>query len=136
MVRNSYYPGNAVSWKFHSPNEESAAILVREATPTSMKIVVYNLSSALVRTTMTAWDVEPGRWQISQGIDINGDDKADDADGLSTTVDLERAGNVDLFFAPHATTVFNLKLIERAFPIGRDRSDWSDDIVVKGGRSV
>jgi len=134
MVRNSYYPGNTVSWKFQSPaNEESAAILVREATPTSMKIVVYNLSSASVRTTMTAWDVEPGRWQITQGVDGNGDDNAD-GETLSTTVDLERAANVDLIFAPNATTVFNLKLIDKGIPYWTrpDLGIGPDDIVVKG----
>ena len=136
MVRNSYYPGNAVSWKFQSPaNEESAAILVREATPTSMKIVAYNLSSASVRTTMTAWDVEPGRWQIEQGmaVDGNGNDAAG-SETLSTTVDLERAGSVDLIFAPHATTVFNLKLIDKGIPYWTrpDLGIGPDDIVVKG----
>jgi hypothetical protein len=123
-----------VSWKFQSPaNEESAAILVREATPTSMKIVVYNLSSASVRTTMTAWDVEPGRWQITQGVDGNGDDNAD-GETLSTTVDLERAANVDLIFAPNATTVFNLKLIDKGIPYWTrpDLGIGPDDIVVKG----
>jgi len=134
LVRNSYYPGNSVSWKFESPaNEESAAILVREATPTSMKIVVYNLSSASIRTTMTAWDVEPGSWQITQGLDANADDEAD-GETLSRRVDLERAGNVDLIFTPHATTVLTLKLIDKGLPYWA-RADFGigpDDIVIKG----
>src|SRR5204863_7728045 len=113
LVRNTYYPGNSISWKFHSPaSEESAAILVREATPTSMKIVVYNLTSESIRTTMTAWDVEPGRWEIRQGLDANGDDEAEGA-SIGRSVDLERASSVDLIFGPHATTVFSLKLIDK-----------------------
>ncbi|HEV7474005.1 MAG TPA: LamG-like jellyroll fold domain-containing protein, partial [Pyrinomonadaceae bacterium] len=39
LVRNSLYPGHAVSWTFQPPaSEESTAILIPNATPQSMKI--------------------------------------------------------------------------------------------------
>jgi len=134
LVRNTYYPGNSISWRFHAPaNEESAAILVSEATPTSIKILVYNLSSASIKTTMTAWDVEPGGWEITLGLDANGDDQAEGVT-IGRRVDLERAGSIDLVFGPQATTVFNLKLIDKGIPYWArpDLGIGPDDIVIKG----
>ena len=136
MIRGSLYPGHSVSWKFHSPaNEESAAILIPNATPQSMKIIVYNLDQEPIKTTMTAWDVEPGRWQIEQGVDRNGDDVAD-GDVATSTVDLERTGEVDLTFPPRTTTVLNFKLVDKGIPYWT-RSDLGigmDDVAVKGDK--
>jgi hypothetical protein len=134
MIRGSLYPGHSVSWTFQTPaNEESAAILIPNATPQSMKIVVYNLSQSPIKTTMTAWDVEPGRWQITQGIDRNGDDVAD-GDVATSTVDLERTGELELTFAPRATTVLNLKLVDKGIPYWTrpDLGIGMDDVLVKG----
>ncbi len=134
LIRNSYYPGHSVSWKFQSPaNEESTAILIPNATPQALKIVVHNLSPNPVRANMTAWDVEPGRWQIVQGVDRNGDDAAD-GEIATSTVDLERTGEVELTFPPRATTVLNLKLVDKGTPYWT-RSDLGigkDDVVVRG----
>lgn len=82
---------------------------------------------------MTAWDVEPGRWQFTQGLDANGDDEADGVN-VGRRVDLERAGSVDLIFAPQATTVLNLTLIDKGIPYWArpDLGIGPDDIVVKG----
>ena len=57
-----------------------------------------------------------------------------DGETLGTTVDLERAATVDLIFAPNATTVFNLKLIDKGIPYWTrpDLGIGPDDIVVKG----
>jgi hypothetical protein len=134
MIRGSLYPGHSVSWTFQTPaNEESAAILIPNATPQSMKIVVYNLSQSPIKTTMTAWDVEPGRWQITQGIDRNGDDVAD-GDVATSTVDLERTGELELTFAPRATTVLNLKLVDKGIPYWTrpDLGIGMDDVLIKG----
>jgi hypothetical protein len=55
-----------VSWKFLAPaTEQSAAILIPNATPQSMKIILYNLEKSEVRTTITGWDVLPGKWEIA-----------------------------------------------------------------------
>ena len=82
---------------------------------------------------MTAWDVEPGRWEIRQGLDANGDDEAEGA-SIGRSVDLERASSVDLIFGPHATTVFSLKLIDKGIPYWTrpDLGMGPDDVVVKG----
>src|SRR6185295_6918381 len=100
LIRNSLYPGHAVSWNFESPaNEESTAVLIPNATPQSLKIVVYNLSQATVKANLTAWDIEPGQWELVQGVDRNGDDVVDGAT-TSTTVEFERSGTIELAFPP------------------------------------
>ncbi len=136
LARNAYYPGHAVSWKFLAPaNEESAAILIPNATPQSLKIIAYNLSRSPVRATLTAWDVEPGRWEVTQGVDTNDDDAAD-GDTSNRTVELERTGEVELTLPPRAATVITLKLISKGTPYWSrpDLGIGRDDIVVQGGR--
>ncbi|MBN1292340.1 MAG: hypothetical protein JXB48_10920, partial [Candidatus Latescibacteria bacterium] len=64
LTRNQLFPGHVVSWKFKAPaNEESVAILVNNATTTEMKIIAYNLENTPVTAQMTAWDIEPGKWE-------------------------------------------------------------------------
>jgi len=136
LIRNSYYPGHNVSWTFQAPaNEESAAILIPHATPQSMKIVVYNLNASAIKTTMTAWDVEPGRWQIVQGVDRNGDDDSD-GEVVTKTIELERTGAVELTFPPRVTTILNLKLIDKGTPYWTrpDLGIGNDDVLVRGAR--
>ena len=68
LVRNHIYPGNAVSWRFAAPaTPSSVGILIPEATPEHMKIIVYNLDAAPVAATMTGWEIDPGKWEITQG---------------------------------------------------------------------
>ena len=67
LVRNSLYPGHAVSWTLQAPaNEESTAILIPDATPQSLKIVAYNLSATPVKANMSIWDLDPGTWGSSR----------------------------------------------------------------------
>jgi len=136
LIRNSYYPGHSVSWGFPSPaNEESAAILVPNATPQSLKIIVYNLSSAPLQATMTAWDLEPGQWQVVQGVDVNGDDTAD-GESATRNVELERARDVAFTFPPRATTVLNLSLVDKGTPYWTrpDLGIGKDDVAVGNGK--
>jgi hypothetical protein len=110
LVRNGLFPGHAVSWKFAAPaNDQSVAILIPNATTTSMKIIAYNLESQPVRATMTAWNVDPGQWEITQGIDTTGSDIADGAT-TSRSVKLERSVDLAVEFAPRAMTILTLKL--------------------------
>jgi hypothetical protein len=134
LVRNSYFPGHAVSWTFQAPaNEESLAILIPNATPESLKIVAYNLKETPVKATITAWDLEPGRWEIVQGLDSNNDDNAD-GETVTRTIELERSGNVDFTFTGGAATVLTLKLVEKRSPYWArpDLGIGADDIEVRG----
>jgi hypothetical protein len=136
LVRNSLYPGHAVSWSFQSPSdEENTAILVPNATAESMKILVYNLKQVATKAQLTAWDVVPGDWELQQGIDTNGDDVAD-ADITTTRVELERTGAIQLSFQPRVNTVLNLKLVSKATPYWQ-RADLGisrSDVVIRDGQ--
>ena len=133
-MRDYDYPGNVVSWRFDAPaNERSVAILVPEGTPDHIKIVAYNLDSTPVKASMTGWEVDPGTWEIKQG--TRGDAEADPLENVSTrTADFERSKSVDITFAPHTTTVLELKLKEKGVPywsrpdLGIDK----DDVKVEG----
>jgi hypothetical protein len=125
-----------VSWSFRAPaDEESVAILIPQATPDSLKIVVHNLSGESVWADMTAWELEPGRWEIEQGLDANGDD-AHDGESLTQTVELERAGSVALIFTPRVTTILTLKMVEKGTPYWSrpDLGIGRDDVSVRGRR--
>ena len=134
IMRNAIYPGHTVSWKFKAPaTDESAAILVNNATNTGMKIVAYNLESAPVQAIMTGWDIDSGKWEISQGIDTNGDEIADKGT-ITWGADLERTGDLELTFAPRATTVLTLKLVKKDTPYWTrpDLGIGKDDVAVQG----
>jgi hypothetical protein len=110
LIRNHEFPGHAVSWKFAAPaNDESVAILVPNATPTSFKVIAYNVETKPVHATMTGWNIDPGVWEITQGIDTKNDDVADQS--LTTwTNTFERTSSLEFTFAPRAATVLTLKL--------------------------
>jgi hypothetical protein len=134
LVRNSLFPGNAVSWKFTRPgDDEKVAVLIPDARPDSLKVVVYNLGDSPVRAEMAAWDLEPGRWEVTQGLDADDDDAAD-GETLTSAVELERAGSVPLIFTPRATTVLTFKLVERGTPYWSrpDLGIGRDDVKVRG----
>jgi hypothetical protein len=137
LIRNSLYPGHAVSWTFQSPaTEESAAILIPNETPQSLKIVAYNLSESAVKANLTGWDVEPGQWELVQGIDTNGDDVADGAT-TTNTVEFERSGTIEVTLAPRVSTVLNLRLVAKGIPYwARPDLGISKDDVAVGERKI
>jgi hypothetical protein len=136
LTRGSLYPGHAVSWTFQAPaNEESTAILIPNATPQSMKVVAYNLTQSTVKANMIAWDIEPGQWEVVQGIDSNGDDIADGATTTST-VEFERSGAIALTLPPRASTIVTLKLVSKGIPYWArpDLGISKDDVVIRAGK--
>lgn len=116
LVRNSLFPGHTVSWEFAKPaNERSVGILIPDATRTSFKVIAFNLETSAVKATMTGWNVDPGVWEMTQGVDGDGDDVAD---GKVETkeVGLERSAGVEVTFAPRVTTVLTFKLKKAGVP--------------------
>jgi catechol 2,3-dioxygenase-like lactoylglutathione lyase family enzyme len=126
-VRGAINTGHAVSWKFKAPaNEKSVAILVPSATQSEVKILVYTLDQKPVETIMTAWDIDPGKWEITQGLDTNGDEKMDTV--FSTqTISLERSKSIPLTFAPRTTTMITLKLQSPSVPYAQRPDLGIDD---------
>jgi hypothetical protein len=111
---NDIYPQHYVSWKINAPaTYESAAIFVSRAQPDSIKIIAYNLDLNPVNTDMTVWDIKPGQWRVSQGIDKNEDQKID-SDATEHIIDLERGESLNLTFAPRKYNIVSLELIKPA----------------------
>ena len=110
LVRGGTYSGHAVSWKFHAPaSDQSMAILIPDATTTSFKVIAFNLDQVPVRATLTGWHIDPGVWEISQGIDTHGDDVAHEAMQTRTAA-FERSTSLDFTFPARTTTVLTFKL--------------------------
>jgi len=134
LVRGGTYPGHAVSWKFHSPaTAQSLAILIPDATAASFKVIAFNLDQIPVRATLTGWHVDPGTWEITQGIDTNGDDVANNS--IQTRlVTFERSKSLDFVFPARATTVLTLKLKTPGKPywLRPDLGLSREDVVVDG----
>lgn len=124
IIRNSIYPGHAVSWQFDAPaTGESVAVLVPESTSEHVKITAYNLDQAPVKAHLTGWDVEPGKWEVTQ-------------DGVKREVDWERSRAIDVTLAPRKLTTIELKLVTKSVPYWArpDLGLTEDDIRVDGNR--
>ena len=136
LQRDRIYPGNVISWQFDGPaTDESVAILVPEATPDHFKVITYNLDSTTVKAHMTGWDIDPGKWEITQGTQSDAT-TGPIHDATTHTVDFERSRTLDITFAPHTTTVLELKLVDKGVPYW-SRPDLGldpDDVKVEGNR--
>ncbi len=134
LVRNANFPGNTVGWKFAAPaNDQSVAILVANATPTSFKVIAYNLDAAPVTAAMIGCGVDPGMWEVSQGVDTNNDDVADQA-VETRSAGFERSSELPITFPPHVTSVLTFKLKTPGTPYWTrpDLGISKEDIVVQG----
>jgi hypothetical protein len=116
LVRNSYVPGHAVGWRFDTPDtEDRVAILVPDATPERIRVLAYNLDAAAVTARMSAWNVEPGTWEVTIGT------RASLADGalsgsITRTMPLERGEEFPVSFAPRTVTVIEARLVSKGAP--------------------
>ena len=135
-MRNYDYPGNVVSWRFQAPaNDQSVAILIPEATPDHFKIIAYNLDTAPVKANMTGWEIDPGKWEITQSTQGSSADAP--LQNISTrTEDFERSRALKITFPPRTTTVLELKLVAKGVPYWSrpDLGIGADDIKVEGNR--
>jgi len=137
LVRNAAYPGHVVSWRFEAPaTEASAAILIPSATPTAFDVVAYNLDARPVRAALTTWNVDPGRWEVTRGLDTDGDDRPD-RDLSTSTADLERGASLPVTLAPRATTVLRFRLKTPGVPYAArpDLGIGREDVSV-GARAI
>ena len=134
LVRGAIHSGHVVSWKFKAPaTEQSVAILVPEATPSNIKIITYNLDQKPVEATMTLWNIDPGTWELVQGLDLNGDELVDTTISKQT-ITLGRSESVRLTFAPRATTILTLQLQSKSIPysLRPDLGIGREDVTLEG----
>lgn len=136
--RGQMNPGHLVSWRFddgagQTVGGEAVAILVKDGTAKGFKVIAHNLSDRPVTATMTGWNVAPGQWTLTQGLDTTGDD-AIDAAGATRQVAFERTKGVSFVLPPGQTSVIDMALAQA----GDDPSARADlgigrgDVVVKG----
>lgn len=126
-------PGHVVSWRFDKADGTDVALLVKDATKTGFKVIAYNTTDKPVTATMTGWNVAPGQWSLSQGLDANGDDVIDGA-GQSRSVAFERSLGTQVVLPPRQTTVIDMKL-EKPGDDPAKRADLGvgrGDVMVKG----
>jgi hypothetical protein len=136
LMRNYIYPGNVVSWKFDAPaTGESVGILVPEGTPDHIKIIAYNLDPVPAKAKMTGWEIDPGKWEITQGVQGASAD-APLSDVSTRTEEFERSRDVEVTFPPHVMTVIELKLVAKGVPYWSrpDLGIGEDDVKVEGNR--
>ncbi|HBE39625.1 MAG TPA: hypothetical protein DDW27_00155, partial [Bacteroidales bacterium] len=130
---NILYPMNRVSWKFEAPASwTSTAVYVQESGPEKIRIITYNLENESVNAEMTLWDVLPGKWSITTGIDTD-DDQKPDTDLVESSVNLGRGEKLDLTFAPRKYTIISLDLKESS---GQGYWDLPDIAIGKEGITV
>jgi hypothetical protein len=116
LRRNQIFPGNLVSWHFGAPRDaESVAVLLRDATPKSFRVVAYNLSNKPVAATITGAEILPGQWRLAQGIDTNGDDRVDGATQSREQFFAQHVP-VSVTLASHKTSVIEFSLLAPAPP--------------------
>lgn len=135
-VRNSVYPGHVVSWAFAAPaTAESVAVLVPQSTREKVRILAYNLETTPVTATMTAWDLAPGTWTVTQGLGSD-DHAAAPAQVTTRTIPLGRSEDVEFTLAPRALTVIELTLSKQGVPYWErpDLGVSADDVKVAGDR--
>jgi len=131
--RGQTYPGNVVSWRFGgNDGADSVAVLTPFATRTGFKMIVFNVENHPVQATLTGADVTPGQWRVTEGVDADGDDKADTPQ--DRTVTFEPGADVPLTLAPKQTTVLEFAMTEAGQPMS-SRPDVGldpEDVVVQG----
>jgi hypothetical protein len=134
LLRNSLLPGHVISWNFAAPaNDQSVAILVPSATATAFKVIAYNLETVPVRATMTGWNIDPGVWEITQGVDTKDAGTADQ--GVAThEQEFGSSSSLEVNLPPRATTVLTLKLKTPGTPYWSrpDLGISADDVTMTG----
>ena len=136
IARGNQFPRHFVSWAFDRPHAaESMAFLVPQPTSSSMTVIAYNVLNDPIEARMTGWDVEPGTWLVTEGIDDNGDDVADRVTG-TRTVRFARTGEIPFRFPARTNVVIQLRLQEKATPYWSrpDLGIGTSDVAVKDGK--
>lgn len=134
---NVLYPQHFVSWNFKAPaNYESVAIFIPKADRANIDIIAYNIDHVSVSAEMTAWDVNPGKWRVLQGIDLN-DDQIMDTEITERIIELERGETLNFIFTPHEYNIVSMQLVDPEEKGYQDRPDLgigADDVLISGNQ--
>jgi hypothetical protein len=137
----SHVPGHWVSWE---GGGSDYAALVLDATHTHFKAVVHSFHKQAQPMTMRVWRLPHGKYEITVGVDRDGDDQADEIIAHRTRELWRYDGAVEWNAPPGKTTVVELSLLKE-LPDIRLRPDWAlgpgdivfeDDVVVVTAHNV
>ena len=105
------YPQHFVSWKFNLPSRmDDVGIFLPSPSDSLLKIIAYNLKTKPVSANLTVWDVKPGKWKVTVGIDTN-DDQIIDSEETSIILYPEPGSEIPLTFAPGKNNIITMKLL-------------------------
>ncbi|MGE5531577.1 MAG: hypothetical protein ACM3VW_05630, partial [Bacteroidota bacterium] len=108
-TRNKFNQTHAVSWEGLGTNY---AALVLTARPDQFKALVYNFSDKPLTGDFRLWLLDHGRYELTQGLDADGDDMMDRAT-RKEAVEVARATGLPLSLEPRSVTVIELRQTEK-----------------------
>ncbi len=107
-TRNKFVHTYAVSWEGFGTD---FAALVKLARPDRLVVLLYNFDSKPLKGRMRVWTLQPGRYQLSLGVDNDSDDTPD-AKSEQRAVTLQRADAIPLTLPPKQVVVLELNQTE------------------------
>ena len=116
LKRNQSWPGHTVSWRFDDDGAEQVAILLPDPRRERFKVVGFNTSKTPQAASMTGWNIAPGTWRMTSGIDQDGDDRIDGKPDVRE-FSLEKGVSVERVFPPMQTLVMEFELIKPGSPV-------------------
>lgn len=111
--RNKFNPTLAVSWEGFG-TDYAALVLVNQ--PDTLQAAVYSFANRPMKGNMRVWALEHGQYRLAVGPDGNGDNKMDQIE-RTATVELAKAGAVEIILPPKAVTVVEIRQVKRLDPI-------------------
>jgi hypothetical protein len=101
----------AASWE-NDPGENLARLVTYAATD-SLKINLYNFSEAPVETTMRVWRLEPGKYDLTEGPDLDDDGEIDaGSEKSSGERELQRFSKLTLSIPSRVNYAISLDQVE------------------------
>jgi len=131
----SHVPGHWVSWEGGGLDY---AALILDAKPDHLKALVHSFHDREQPMTMRAWRLPHGRYDVSIGIDRDGDNKPDEQIGRKEKELWRYDGAVEFTAQPGQTVVIELTLLEELDDV-RTRPDLAigfDDVKAEEGAVV
>ena len=116
--RNRWLNLTAVSYE--GLRGEDFAALVWEAGPRSLRVALYNFREEEVSGRMRVWRLDPGRYRVQTGPDLDDDGRFEEA--ASRTATLQRYSAIPLNLPPRQVTVVRVEQLQ-AFGGLRHRPD-------------
>ena len=107
--RNRWLNLTAVSYE--GLRGEDFAALVWEAGPRSLRVALYNFREKEVRGRMRVWRLEPGRYRVETGPDLDDDGRFEEA-ASQTTRTLQRYSAIPLALPPRQVTVVRVEQLQ------------------------